>query len=67
LRRNISTFPEEIKKRAYQAIVRPNVEYASSAWDNKHILLIVRLFSNVGNFKSFSMLATNPAFYCTGA
>jgi hypothetical protein len=23
---------EEIKKRAYQAIVRPNVEYASSAW-----------------------------------
>ena len=33
LRRNISKFPEEIKKRAYQAIVTPNVEYASSAWD----------------------------------
>ena len=33
LRRNIIKFPEEIKKRAYQAIVRPNVEYASSAWD----------------------------------
>ena len=33
MRRNISKFPEEIKKRAYQAIVRPNVEYASSAWD----------------------------------
>jgi hypothetical protein len=33
LRRNISKFSEEIKKRAYQAIVRPNVEYASSAWD----------------------------------
>jgi uncharacterized protein YchJ len=33
LRRNISKFPEEIKKRAYQAIVRANVEYASSAWD----------------------------------
>jgi hypothetical protein len=32
-RRNISIFPEEIKKRAYQAKVRPNVEYASSAWD----------------------------------
>jgi hypothetical protein len=31
--RNISKFPEEIKKRAYQAILRPNVEYASSAWD----------------------------------
>ena len=31
--RNIIKFPEEIKKRAYQAIVRPNVEYASSAWD----------------------------------
>jgi hypothetical protein len=30
--RNISKFPEEIKKKAYQAIVRPNVEYASSAW-----------------------------------
>ncbi|XP_071132773.1 uncharacterized protein [Mytilus edulis] len=33
LRRNIGKFPEEIKKRAYQAIVRPNVEYASSVWD----------------------------------
>jgi hypothetical protein len=33
LRRNISKFPEEIKKRASQAKVRPNVEYASSAWD----------------------------------
>jgi hypothetical protein len=33
LRRNISKFPEEIKKRAYQTIVRANVEYASSAWD----------------------------------
>ena len=29
LRRNICTFLEEIKKRAYQAIVRPNVEYAT--------------------------------------
>ena len=33
MRRNIIKFPEEIKKRAYQAILRPNVEYASSAWD----------------------------------
>ena len=33
LRRNISKFSEEIKKRVYQAIVRPNIEYASSAWD----------------------------------
>jgi hypothetical protein len=33
LRRNISKFPEEIKKRASQAKVRPNVEYASSAFD----------------------------------
>jgi hypothetical protein len=33
LRRNISKFPEEITKRASQAKVRPNVEYASSAWD----------------------------------
>jgi len=33
LRRNINKFPEEIKKRAYQAKVRPNVEYACSAWD----------------------------------
>jgi hypothetical protein len=36
LRRNISKFSEEIKKRAYQAIVRPNVEYASSVWDPYH-------------------------------
>ena len=33
LRRNIRKFSEEMKKRVYQAIVRPNVEYASSAWD----------------------------------
>jgi hypothetical protein len=33
LRRNISKFSEEMMKRIYQAIVRPNVEYASSAWD----------------------------------
>jgi heme oxygenase len=33
LRRNICKFPEEIKKRAHEAIVRPNVEYTSSAWD----------------------------------
>ena len=33
MRRNISKFPEEIKKRAYQAKVRSNIEYASSAWD----------------------------------
>ena len=33
LRRNISKFPENIKKMAYLALVRPNLEYASSAWD----------------------------------
>jgi len=33
LRRNISKFPDEIKKRVHQAIVRPIVEYTSSAWD----------------------------------
>ncbi len=33
LRRNISKFPEDIKKKAYLAIVRPNLEYASSVWD----------------------------------
>lgn len=40
LRRNLHKCPETIKKQAYIALVRPHLEYASSAWDpyyNKHI------------------------------
>ena len=33
LRRNFYRFPENIKKQAYTAIVRPTMEYASSCWD----------------------------------
>ena len=33
LRRNLSKCPEIVKERAYQAHVRPHVEYASAVWD----------------------------------
>ena len=33
VRRNLNNCPEEIKKHAYYALVRPHLEYASSAWD----------------------------------
>ena len=33
IRRNLGTCPEEVKKQAYLALVRPHLEYASSAWD----------------------------------
>ena len=33
VRRNLSNCPEEIKKHAYYALVRPHLEYASSVWD----------------------------------
>ena len=32
VRRNLSNCPEEIKKHAYYALVRPHLEYASSVW-----------------------------------
>ena len=32
LRRNISSCPTSVKAQAYQTLVRPNLEYASSAW-----------------------------------
>jgi hypothetical protein len=40
IRRNAGSCPEEVKKQAYLALVRPHLEYASSAWDphlQKHI------------------------------
>ena len=33
LRRNLSHFPENVLKRAYLSIVRPNLEFCSSVWD----------------------------------
>ena len=33
LRRNFYKFPENIKKQAYQSIIRPTMEYAASCWD----------------------------------
>ncbi|XP_072048299.1 uncharacterized protein [Amphiura filiformis] len=33
LRRNLSSCPSQVKSRAYQALVRPNLEYASAAWN----------------------------------
>jgi hypothetical protein len=40
IRRNVGSCPEEVKKQAYLALVRPHLEYASSAWNphlQKHI------------------------------
>ena len=33
LRRNLGKFPENVKRQAYLALVRPHLEYASSVWD----------------------------------
>ena len=33
LRRNLSRCPEQTKERAYVALVRPHVEFASAVWD----------------------------------
>ena len=33
IRRKVGSCPEEVKKQAYLALVRPHLEYASSAWD----------------------------------
>ena len=33
LRRNLSSCPRDVKDRAYQALVRPKLEYSSSAWN----------------------------------
>jgi hypothetical protein len=40
IRRIVGSCPEGVKKQAYIALVRPHLEYASSAWDphlQKHI------------------------------
>ena len=33
VKRNLNKCPEEVKKQAYYTLVRPNLEYGSSAWD----------------------------------
>ena len=33
LQRNLTSCPQDIKARCYQTLVRPILEYASSAWD----------------------------------
>ena len=33
IRRNLHNCPEEVKKQVYYSLVRPHLEYASSAWD----------------------------------
>ena len=33
LRRNLSRCPEQTKERAYAALVRPHIEFASAVWD----------------------------------
>ena len=36
IRRNLHNCPEEVKKQACYSLVRPHLEYASSAWDPTH-------------------------------
>ena len=33
LRRNMHSYPKEVKASAYRTLVRPSIEYASSVWD----------------------------------
>ena len=53
IRRNVGSCPEEVKKQAYLALVRPHLEYASSAWDphlQKHIQQIEMVQRRVARF-----------------
>ena len=38
LRRNLSAYPQDVKKSAYKGLVRPVLEYGSSIWDPSGIL-----------------------------
>ena len=46
LRRNISSCPVEVKTRAYQALIRPKLEYASASW-NPYVNEQVNLLESV--------------------
>jgi hypothetical protein len=53
IRRNVGSCPEEVKKQAYLALVRPHLEYANSAWDphlQKHILQIEMVQRRAASF-----------------
>ena len=39
LRRNLAACPRDVKESAYKELVRPILEYGSSVWDPKSILL----------------------------
>ena len=39
LRRNLAACPQDVKKSAYKALVRPVLEYGSSVWDPQSIFL----------------------------
>ena len=43
LRRTLSPCSKEVKTRAYQALVRPQLEYASEAWNPYHTTVVQRL------------------------
>ena len=53
IRRNLHNCPEEVKKQAYYSLVRPHLEYASSAWDphtEKNIKAIERVRYRAARF-----------------
>ena len=53
LRRNLRMCPKKIKESAYQTLVRPHLEYASSAWDpytDKNIKMIERIQKKAARF-----------------
>ena len=56
IRRNLWSCSKEVKSTAYTAMVRPILEYASSAWDP----------SSKQNIKSIERIQRQAARFCTG-
>ena len=55
VRRNLWNCPKTVRETAYKAIVRPKLEYESSAWDpyyKKDIAVLDRVQRNAPRFRS---------------
>ena len=56
VRRNLSSCPRPVKVQMYQALVRPHLEYAATAWDPYHM----------NNINSLEMVQRRSARFVTG-
>ena len=64
LRRNLYSFPQEVKEAAYKGLVRPVLDYGSSVWDSPGLFLHEELESVQ---KRAARLVTGNYNYETGS